>query len=869
MYLNSNIQIVFLNACLIAFVFVQPGSTSNVSTEDGYVLEGTSTETTTPVTSETEGPQLECPSNIDVLTAAKDKIQLFLPQRLHAILHLDAVQVLFVSPHNNLSVQRTVVFSKDGSVRLFVHRQELSVEPFIPKDFSPVPLDGNSINEFVDIAVGIVNKVREMDICSGYDNLNYKNAWSSCNLGKEDSNPYDETRYTETFRSTTCAMLIHHRRWRCTECSALYAPLKRRSEFLAVQEPHPCTNNNIMSEKQKLKKMEDLHRQLENEKRKNAHLRENMRKLIQKEGVPVDEATANDLNNILRDADLTEAQAIFLQEQIKASQQKNMCGMRWHPTMIRLALAIHLTSPAALELLRQSGMVQLPSSRTLFDYSHVKPVNDGIDKVVLESISKRLKDHPKHRKYHVLMADEMHISQNLVFEKSTGKMIGYTKLDELDKEIDSMNQFLDNPEKEREEKQAKKILVYMVKGISVGIKEVIATFPTDTPTVQQLYKWTWEVIGALERSGVPIIAFICDGFSTNRAFIRMHKPVTILPSGVIFDTVNKAARDRVLYFISDVPHLLKTLRNCFMNSRWDNRKSRRRMMYRGKKITWDFIIKLFETEKIKNLRKSYKLNAMNVYPDSYARMKVKYAGEVISDTVGQDLEDKNYEGSSGTIEFIRIFNKWFDCLNGAHSFVGKKKRNPNLNPYTKDVLGENPTDTRFQFLDTVLLYLKNWKNEAYNQNQNASVNISAIADATSDALEDEHSEIFQGDIDTDETPAHRRTLSRETLEGIEMSTHAIRSAITFLLNEGVEYVNARIFTQDPLEQHFSKVRGGQGGSNNPNYYQALNRNRAIHTIGQLGVKRKRGNCGESSSSMVVTHDKLPKRKCSRDAKFQL
>lgn len=102
-----------------------------------------------------------------------------------------------------------------------------------------------------------------------------------------------------------------------------------------------------------------------------------------------------------------------------------------------------------------------------------------------------------------------------------------------------------------------------------------------------------------------------------------------------------------------------------------------------------------------------------------------------------------------------------------------------------------------------------------------------------------------------------------------MSTHAIRSAITFLLNEGVEYVNARIFTQDPLEQHFSKVRGGQGGSNNPNYYQALNRNRAIHTIGQLGVKRKRGNCGESSSTMVVTHDKLPKRKCSRDAKFQL
>lgn len=408
----------------------------------------------------------------------------------------------------------------------------------------------------------------------------------------------------------------------------------------------------------------------------------------------------------------------------------------------------------------------------------------------------------------------------------------------------------------------------MVKGVSVGIKEVVATFPVSNPTAQQMYVWTWEVIGALERSGLKIIAFICDGFSTNRAFIKMHKPATILPSGIIFDTINKAAPERKLYFISDVPHLLKTIRNCFMNSRWDNRKSRRHMMNKGKKISWDFLVKLYETDKGKNLRKSFKLNAMNVYPDSYARMKVLYAAQAMSGTVAQDLEDRKWPGTSETVHFIRLFNDWFDCLNGPHSSTGKRKRNPNLNPYTTDVLGDDPKDKRFQFLDSVLDYLKLWKEDTLKKNLDASVNASIAASVLGDADE---SEIFQGSDDEceDNTPVDRRILSRETLEGIEMSTHAIKAAISFLLQEGISFINPRIFTQDPLEQHFSKVRAGQGGSNNPNYYQALNRNRAIHTIGQLGVKKRKGNSSECASSIVVTTEKLAKRKCIRGPKFDL
>ena len=80
-------------------------------------------------------------------------------------------------------------------------------------------------------------------------------------------------------------------------------------------------------------------------------------------------------------------------------------------------------------------------------------------------------------------------------------------------------------------------MVYMVKGVSKGLKEVVATFAAGSMSAIQMKKWTWQVIGAPERSGIAVVAFVCDGSSINRAFIKSHKPATPHPSGIVFDTV--------------------------------------------------------------------------------------------------------------------------------------------------------------------------------------------------------------------------------------------------------------------------------------------------------------------------------------------
>lgn len=100
-----------------------------------------------------------------------------------------------------------------------------------------------------------------------------------------------------------------------------------------------------------------------------------------------------------------------------------------------------------------------------------------------------------------------------------------------------------------------------------------------------------------------------------------------------------------------------------------------------------------------------------------------------------------------------------------------------------------------------------------------------------------------------------------------MTTLAFKPLVTFLLSKGATFINARVFTQDPLEQHFSKIRAGHGGSNNPNLQQCLKKNLAIHLFGELGIKKRKGNSGEDGSTVQVTTEPLAKRKCARIPKF--
>ena len=114
-------------------------------------------------------------------------------------------------------------------------------------------------------------------------------------------------------------------------------------------------------------------------------------------------------------------------------------------------------------------------------------------------------------------------------------------------------------------------------------------------------------------------------------------------SSVVYDTVNPYAPDRIIWFMSDPPHLLKTIRNCLYNS---GRKKCRNMKKNGQYLHWSTIVRLFKMKSEQTIKKLFKLTAPCVYLNSYSRMKVAYAARVISKSVAEVLSALRWEGTS-------------------------------------------------------------------------------------------------------------------------------------------------------------------------------------------------------------------------------
>ena len=90
--------------------------------------------------------------------------------------------------------------------------------------------------------------------------------------------------------------------------------------------------------------------------------------------------------------------------------------MRWHPAMIRWCLYLHHKSSGCYSTLRNSGVLTLPSDRTLCDYKHSSTSRIGfsyeLDLELLEAVAKL---RPQNlAKYVGLTLDKMHVRKGCV-----------------------------------------------------------------------------------------------------------------------------------------------------------------------------------------------------------------------------------------------------------------------------------------------------------------------------------------------------------------------------------------------------------------------------------------------------------------------
>ena len=156
----------------------------------------------------------------------------------------------------------------------------------------------------------------------------------------------------------------------------------------------------------------------------------------------------------------------------------------------------------------------------------------------------------------------MKIKSDLVFKKSTGQLVGFTELGDINDEFALFEKSLNEENDVLNREFTTHVLVFMVRAITGSFCHPFAYFGSVGFTSAQLYPVTFQAAGVLESMGFLVRAFVCDGASPNRKFFKIIRANEI----DIHYTINPWDRSRRIYLISDVPHLIKTTRNCFENS---------------------------------------------------------------------------------------------------------------------------------------------------------------------------------------------------------------------------------------------------------------------------------------------------------------
>ena len=226
-----------------------------------------------------------------------------------------------------------------------------------------------------------------------------------------------------------------------------------------------------------------------------------------------------------------------------------------------------MISSAEYHAMRSTGFIHLPSERTLRDFTHYFREKPGFQKEIIQQLMKeaRINELDEIQKHVVVAFDEMPIKEDLVYDKHTGKVIGFVNLGDVNNQLNAL-EIACNSDKQKPLEVATHMLALMVRGLVTRLQFPYAHFFTAGVTSDFLFRTIWNAVQQLEMCGFKVIGMTSDGASPNRKFYRMHE-CGVAKHPPVHKVCNPYSQEeRRIYFFCDVPYLLKTTRNCWSHS---------------------------------------------------------------------------------------------------------------------------------------------------------------------------------------------------------------------------------------------------------------------------------------------------------------
>lgn len=346
---------------------------------------------------------------------------------------------------------------------------------------------------------------------------------------------------------------------------------------------------------------------------------------------------------------------------------------KWNTQEKQLALSIYYKSPATYKFMREKLKFRLPCLTTIKSWLSLYNLSTGVNTKAYTNLGNKVKTMEDNEKESVLVFDEMAIKKSL----------------EYNARYDFIEGFEDLGPSLRTTKIAKQALVFMLRGLISTWKTPISFyFTANGVTAHELTQLILENLKKCSEIGLNVRAIVSDQASSNRSAYKALKSHADCP---FFMFNNKK-----VFTIFDVPHLIKSVRNTLMKSD---------IHTNGGVVSWSDIKKLYNVDATRSIRSCVKLTTAHIYPNTFEKMRVKYATQVFSRAVGTALQTvlKTKEFESDTIaatsDFILKLNNLFDVLNSNTV--------SNINPYKRPLYSKNVTV--LSTLKSSIEWMKTWK----------------------------------------------------------------------------------------------------------------------------------------------------------------
>lgn len=381
----------------------------------------------------------------------------------------------------------------------------------------------------------------------------------------------------------------------------------------------------------------------------------------------------------------------FLSEQIRLfSCPKTQKRYSSH-TMIFFTL-LYTISPHGYNFLRKSGYVVMPHPSTLRKVCsgmNFSPQHEQLDENFLSYAKDKFKTLEDHEKMVSLMIDEMHLKS--YFDYKGGNIVGMS---------------YDGKE------PAASAHTFMVQSFLSSYKDVVHILPVRKIDAEKLHEVLKKVIIGLEKIGYMVICVVSDNNSINRKAMSFFAN----PSKISIVYPHPFDSDRPLFFVIDSVHILKCIRN-----NWINQKNNDKCMFYPdfdncynidnkcmKYASFNTLKHLYDLEKSSIVRYENKLTLKSLSPSNLERQNVQLVLQVFNEYVVNALlilgPKNNLKYSLETAKYIELIYQWWCIMNVKCPQKGKRLKNTFMYPLTN-----SPDDTNMQFLYKFIDWMNEWK----------------------------------------------------------------------------------------------------------------------------------------------------------------